>query len=450
MKIFGLPIPFSASRREKALGRPSMGRGGWLPVIRDHYPGAWQRNDEIDADSALTHHTVFACCTLIASDIAKLRLTLVERDEDGVWSEVERSAFSPLLRKPNHFQTRIQFVENWILSKLSSGNAYLLKQRDARGVVTRLYVLDPQRVQPLVSDSGDVFYRLRSDNIARVDDDVTVPAREIIHDRMNCLYHPLVGISPIVAAGLAAMQGLSIQRDSTAFFGNQALPGGILSAPGAISDETAQKLKDYWESRFSGDSAGKVAVLGDGLSFVPMRMSATDAQLIEQLKWAADVVCSVFRVPPYKIGLGPMPTYANIQSLNVEYYAQALQIMIESAESVLDEGLGLPSNLSTEFDISGLLRMDSVTQMDVLEKAKSVMTLDERRAKLSLKRISGGDTIYLQQQDHSLEAIAARDSMLIDAAKSGPPEAAPAPEPETPPEEVAAGIAYYLQRELAE
>src|SRR5690625_3482029 len=197
-------------QEEKAIGRPLPSRGGWLPSISDHYPGAWQRNDEIAADSALTHHTVFACCTLIASDIAKLRLPLVERDEDGVWSEVERSAFSPLLRKPNHFQTRIQFVENWILSKLSSGNAYLLKQRDARGVVTRLYVLDPQRVQPLVSDSGDVFYRLRSDNIARVDDDVTVPAREIIHDRMNCLYHPLVGMSPIVAAGLAAMQGLSI------------------------------------------------------------------------------------------------------------------------------------------------------------------------------------------------------------------------------------------------
>src|SRR5690625_7763452 len=106
---------------------------------------------------------------------------------------------------PNHFQTLILFVENCILSKLSSGNAYLLKQRDARGVVTRLYVLDPQRVQPLVSDSGDGFYRLRSDNIARVDDDVTVPARGIIHDRMNCLYHPLGAIAPIVAARLCAI-----------------------------------------------------------------------------------------------------------------------------------------------------------------------------------------------------------------------------------------------------
>lgn len=428
MKLFGLPIPFTGKREEKALGRPLSSRGGWLPLIRDHYPGAWQRNDEIDVETAKTHHAVFSCMTLIASDIAKLRLRLVERDADGVWTEVERAAFSPLLRKPNHFQTRIQFVENWILSKLASGNAYLLKQRDNRGVVTRLYVLDPLRVQPLVSDSGDVFYRLSADNIARIEEDVIVPASEIIHDRMNCLYHPLIGLSPITAAGLAAMQGLSIQRDSTTFFSNRSLPGGILSAPGAISDETAQRLKDYWETEFSGRSSGKVAVLGDGLNFVPMRMTATDAQLIEQLKWAADVVCSVFHVPPYKIGLGPMPTYANIQSLNVEYYAQALQILIESAEASLDDGLALPRNLGTEFEIKGLLRMDSVTQMDVLEKAKSVKTLNERRAEINMRRIENGDTIYLQQQDHSLEAIAARDSLLV-AQASNQAAAQPVPEP---------------------
>src|SRR5690625_2147100 len=430
MKVFGLPIPLTGRREEKALGRPLPSRGGWLPLIRDHYPGAWQRNDEIDAETALTHHAVFACMTLIARDIAKLRLRLLEKDENGVRTETERPAFSKLLRKPNHFQNRNQFIENWMISKLSSGNAYLLKQRDGKGAVARLYVLDSSRVQPLVSESGDVFYRLSADNIARIEDDVVVPASEIIHDRMNCLFHPLIGLSPIVADAITVLQGLSIQRDSTAFFGNQALPGGILSAPGAISDETAQKLKDYWESRFSGDSAGKVAVLGDGLSFVPMRMTATDAQLIEQLKWAADVVCSVFRVPPYKIGLGPMPTYANIQSLNVEYYAQALQILIESAEAALDEGLALPRHLGTEFEISGLLRMDSVTQMDVLEKAKSVMTLDERRAKLDLKRIPGGDTIYLQQQDHSLEAIAARDSLLVEQA-SNQAAAQPVLEPPT-------------------
>ncbi|WP_416381322.1 hypothetical protein, partial [Klebsiella pneumoniae] len=38
-----------------------------------------------------------------------------------------------------------------------------------------------------------------------------VPAREVIHDRFNCLFHPLIGLSPIYAAGLAAMQGHHIQ-----------------------------------------------------------------------------------------------------------------------------------------------------------------------------------------------------------------------------------------------
>src|SRR5690625_6201864 len=102
MKIFGLPIPFSASRREKALGRPSMGRGGWLPVIRDHYPGAWQRNDEIDADSALTHHTVFACCTLIASDIAKLRLTLRSEEHTSELQSRGHLVCRLLLEKKKH------------------------------------------------------------------------------------------------------------------------------------------------------------------------------------------------------------------------------------------------------------------------------------------------------------------------------------------------------------
>ena len=40
-------------------------------------------------------------------------------------------------------------------------------------------------------------------NIAAIADDVTVPAREIIHDRGIAPFHLLVGVSPITAAGLA-------------------------------------------------------------------------------------------------------------------------------------------------------------------------------------------------------------------------------------------------------
>src|SRR5690554_5388638 len=420
MKVLGLPIPFTGEGK-KALNTVDQNRGGWLPIIRESFAGAWQQNVVVEHNSVLSNHAVFACQTLIASDIAKLRIKLVRQDSDGIWTEVSNAAYSPVLRKPNHFQNRIQFMENWVLSKLQRGNTYALKQRDGRGVVIRLYVLDPTLVKPLVSDSGDVFYELRADHLAGVvGDRIVVPAREIIHDRFNCFFHPLVGLSPIFANGLASTQGLAIQNNSTLFFQNGSLPGGILTAPGAIANETAERLKTSWEENFGGANRGKVAVLGDGLKFEQMAVKAVDAQLIEQLKWTAEVVCSTYHVPPYKIGIGQQPTYNNVQALNTEYYSQCLQVLIEAIELCLDEGLATGEALGTEFDLDNLLRMDSVTQMEVLDKGKNTFTPNEARKKVNLPPMTGGDAVYRQQQDFSIEALAKRDQQDDPFAKEAP------------------------------
>lgn len=406
----------------KAQPSPIDQRGGWLPIIREPFTGAWQRNVTVNQTAVLAYDALFACLTLIAGDISKNRVKLVALDANGIWAEVNNTAFSPVLRKPNRFQTRIQFYENWVLSKLQRGNTYVLKERDNRGVVTALYILDPNRVTPLVTPDGSVFYELKADNMAGLQQDqLLVPANEIIHDRFNTLFHPLVGISPIYASGLAATQGLKIQENSVNLFGNGARPGGLLIAPGRIDQSNADRLKAYWDGNFTGENAGKVAVLGDGMKFESLATNAQDAQLIEQLKWTAEVVCSTFHVPPYKIGVGTMPTYNNIQSLNVEYYSQCLQVLFESIELCLDEGLGIGQGVNTngtqygtEFDIENLLRMDSVTQMDVLDKSKGKLTVNEQRAKLDRGPVEGGETVYLQEQDHSLSWLARRDAMPME------------------------------------
>jgi HK97 family phage portal protein len=416
MRIFGLDI----SLAKKELSPVTTSRG-WFPLIRESFTGAWQRNVTISVDTVLTHHAVFACQTLIASDIAKLRVKLVAQDSDGIWSETKNPAYSPVLRKPNGYQNRIQFFENWVLSKLQTGNAYILKQRDGRGVVTKLYVLDPNRCRPLVADDGSIFYELMTDTLSEIPQDrLVVPSREIIHDRFNCFFHPLVGLSPITANGLAATQGIAIQNNSTLLFQNGARPSGILTAPGDIKQETATELKAYWENNFSGSNAAKIAVLGDGLKYEQMSMTAVENQVIDQLKWTAEVVCSTYHVPPYKIGIGQQPTYNNVQALNVEYYSQCLQVLIESIEVCLDEGLATGDQLGTEFDTKNLLRMDAISQMDVLEKSKGKLTVNEQRAELDKKPVTGGDTVYLQEQDHSLEWLSKRDAMPIEAPAAPP------------------------------
>ena len=87
------------------------------------------------------------------------------------------------------------------------------------------------------------------------------------------------------------------------------------------------------------------------------------------------MVCAVYHVPPYKVGVGALPSYNNVQALNVEYYSQALQSHIEETEELLDYALGIGWGVGsgTEFDIENLLRMDSSAQDHRTSAMRSVL-----------------------------------------------------------------------------
>lgn len=415
---------------------------GWWPVVRESFAGAWQRNEEITIENVTAHWAVFACVTLISTDIGKMRIKLVTLDDDRISTEVENPAWSPFLRKPNHFQVRQRFIEWWQMSKLLHGNTYALKRRDGRGLVNAAYVLDPYRVKPLVSPDGSVFYQLATDNLAGLQADVLVPAREIFHDIYTALFHPLCGVSPLYAAGLAALQGLKIASSQTTFFANGSQPGGVLTAPGAITNETAKRAKDYWESNFGGNqNVGKVAVLGDGLKYEPMVMKAIDAQLIDQLKWTAEAICAVYRVPMHKIGIGQMPNYNNIEALDRGYYSQCLQEKIEAVEAIFDDGLELPKPYATEFDLHDLYSMDTRTLIETEKEAAGLKTINESRKRLNLKPVDGGGTVYVQQQNFSIEALARRDEQPAPSATSSPD-----PSPAETADDAEKNLATFAQR----
>lgn len=438
MRLFG----FEFRRVQKRLQPPS---GNWTTIF-DWNTGTWQQDSSIDLDTVLTFGALFACIRLIASDVGKLRIKLMQRTESGIFTETTSPAFSPVLRKPNSTQTRIKFIEQWLQSKMQFGNAYILKSRDRRRQVVSMRVLSPDRVQPLVSDSGQVFYKLRTDHLARLPDDVTVPATEIIHDVHMTPEHPLIGVSPIGACGLSATQGLKIQANSKNLFTNQSRPSGILSAPGAIADATATRLKETWESNYGGDSFGKTAVLGDGLTYTPVAINAVDAQLIEQLDWTAADVCRAFGVPAYKIGVGEMPAHNNINALDQAYYSQTLQELIECIELLIDEGLEMPGRFKSEFDLSGLLRMDAESQAKVhAEEIKAgYLAPDEARASRGLLPVEGGGTPYLQQQNYSLAALAKRDAS-DDPFGTSRPEAPP-PDDSLPPDAAELAILNMIRK----
>lgn len=436
--------------KQVTLSSVDSGRG-WTTLFRssDSSTGSWQQDAELSQDTIVAFAPVYACITLIASDVGKVCLRLMT-EEECVWVETTSPAFSPLLRKPNHFQTLQQFLENWIASKMMHGNTYVLKFRDARNVVTAMYVLDTSRVTPLVAPDGSVFYQLQQDDLSKLPGGTypAIPASEIIHDRMECLFHPLVGISPLFAAHLSASQGLRIQKNSERFFKNMSSPGGMLTAPATISDETAKRLKTEFEANFSGDKMGRLFVGGDGLAYSAMAIPADKAQLVEQLKLSAEQVASTFHVPAFMIGAGAIPSYDNVQSLNQQYYSQCLQKLFNAVEVLLDDGLGLSYlKYRVEFDLDGLLRMDSKTlaETEAIKGKGAIASPNESRRKFGLKPVAGGDTPYLQQQNFSLHALAKRDAQADPFATGKPPAPANGP-PED--QEAQAAKAAELTRAL--
>lgn len=430
MKLFGFEVSF-----RKAIGsagpvttpvRSSL--WGW---IREPFAGAWQRGQQVEPLGAVAQFgAVYSCVSRIANDISKLDLRLKAEDEYGV--SIDAPFTSPYwnpLYFPNHFQNRIQLISYWITSKLLYGNTYVLKRRDARGIVNGLYPLDPRRVTPMITPEGDVYYSLGGDDLTRIPSSMVVPSSEMIHDRGVTLWHPLVGVSPIYACAASATQGMRIQQNSSIFFENMSRPSGMLTAPGTINNETAARLKQSWESNYGSLNIGRLAVLGDGLKYEPMTVPAHDAQLIQQLGWTIEDVARCFSMPLYKINSGPMPSSNNVEALETQYYTGCLQVLVESIELLLTEGLGVPMRYHVEMQLDGLLRMDSATQIDMLAKAVSgaIMSPNEARKRRNLPPVEGGESVYLQQQNYSLQALARRDAQPNPFGSAPAPAPAPAP-----------------------
>lgn len=397
--------------KSASTAQPVNGGDVWH-TIHDPYTGAWQRNEEIEVSrhDQMRHHAVFACVSLISRDIGKLKIQT--KAPIGGVKQVIKSKSSQLLSKPNEFQTTQQFLEAWVTSKVTAGNAYIWKVRDIYGDIWRMYVLNPERVQPLVDENGAIYYQVKRDVLFNIDNDLILPASEVIHDRFNCFYHPLVGLSPITACALSASQGVNIQRNASTFFNNQSRPSGIISVPGPISPEKAKETGLRWKENYSGSGTGNVAVFGDGAEYKVISVSAHDAQLVEQLKLSGEIVCTAFSVPAFKIGLGSMPGGLKPSDLNELYYSDCLQPLLEAIENLLNENLDLKPEVEVEFNLKGLIRMDSTSQMAYLNIgiSSSIISPNEARAELGYSPVEGGDSPMIQQQNYSLAALAARDA----------------------------------------
>ena len=213
-------------------------------TIRESFTNAWQQGIELkDQQSLLKVSTVYACVNRIAADIAKLGANVTQL-KDGIYQRSEQQPKE--LLKPNHYQTFQQFINQWLVSKLLHGNAYILHKNG-------WHVLDATTTQPMIAEDGSVFYQAAKNLLAGTKDGQIFTANEIVHDRFNCIHHDLIGTSPLYACTHSGTIASNIQSNSAAQFGNNSRPSGLLvPAEGEIEPNEAERFQDLVNKGFVG------------------------------------------------------------------------------------------------------------------------------------------------------------------------------------------------------
>ena len=408
--------------------------GGAGAAPRETFSGEWQSSSRgavggVVKKSPLAHSAVYTCINNITSDISKLPLRVMRPRESGGGREPHTEhPLTRVLEKPNGYQTSLQFLQHYVAAKLWTGNAYVLLFRDARGVVQTMHALDPLSVTPAVTEEGSVWYLVKADRLNRLKEDVYIPARDIIHDRAVTLFHPLIGVSPLYAAAVSASIGNSISANSDMFFSNMSRASGTLTAPGDIPPATAERLKKEWDGNYSGLGFGRVAVLGAGLEWKPLTMTAVDAQLIEQLRFTVEDIGRVYRVPSFMLGETKL-TYRNSEQLSRYYFQGCLSYHIEALEQCFQQKFEMTKGSEIEFDLSPLFRMETDLRYETHSKAltSGIKSINEVRAEEDLPPVKGGEEPRLQMQYVPL-------SMANGPVPGQSPAPAPTPTPTPTPE----------------
>lgn len=401
------------------------------------FAGAWQRNLDQSRSAGpniLAFTAIYACINVISSDIARMPLRVMKVNPKGGRKVSTQHYAASVIRKPNDFQTSLQFLQQYYVSKLTHGNTYVYLQRDGSDRISSMYVMDPRSVQPLIADDGSIFYQVCREPLLDIQEPLVLRARDVIHDRCMGLFHPLVGVSPLFAAAMSAMTGSRILMNSDSFFANMSRSSGVLMAPGKMEPNIAKRMQTEWDSNYGGRGLGKVAVLTNGLKYEPMTITAADAELVNQLRWVVEDCARAYRVPTFKLSTSEKSNYRNSEQMARDYFQNCLSYHIEGQEQCFAAAFNLDIDTSIEFDLSPLFRMETDVRYAAHQTALNAgfKSINEVRDEEDLGPVEGGDEPRVQAQYLPLSK-ATGEGVHVPGQPAPAPTPAPAPAPADDP-----------------
>lgn len=353
----------------------------------------------ITEDKAMGYTPFWAAVRVISGAIATLPLLWYRKTADGKERAEDHPVYRLLHDQPNPFMTAMTFIETRQAHALVYGNGYAEIERDGAGRPVALWPLLPDKTTKKIT-TGKVKFPYYEVTLS---DGSTVQLPDY-----NVLHIPGLGFDGFTGYPVAQYHkeaiglGMATKKFGAAFFGNNAVPGGVLEMPGEITAEQAKLIQKQWDELHKGlEQSHRIAILEAGTTYKQMGVNPNDAQCLETQKFSVDDVARIFCIPPHKIASLERATFSNIEQQSLDFLTQTLVYWMRKWESEVNNKLTLESEKGrylAEFLPEVFLRGDTTSRYAAYATARQWgwLSINDIRRLENLNSIGPDGDIYLE------------------------------------------------------
>jgi HK97 family phage portal protein len=366
------------------------------------YVSSWAWTGKtISPDNAMESPTVYACVRLISQTLARMPWQVLRNSADGASNDVTHPVYQLLNGEANEDMTSFVFREAQISDCLLYGNSFAFINRNPAGTPIGLERLRPDLMYMMRDAANQPYYQYWT---GKADE----KASEEIKQRKFRPYDILhvVGPSADGMLGEAAIHRmrdligmeLELQEFTSRFFANNCRPAGVLSMPGRLSAEGANRLREAFARVHSGaQGAGKVAILEEGLKYDAISTNAKDSDLDSMKKFCRQQIAAAFNVPSHRVGDNDGVSYSSAEQANAVFVQSTLAGWAARLEQEINRKLiKRGDDVVTRISFDDLLRGDmSRFNYYAVAVTNGILTPNEIRAREGLPAVEGGESIRL-------------------------------------------------------
>lgn len=384
--------PGAAAYEVQASGGMSNGSDFWYEPMNS---GAGDTGVRVNGFTALGNCHVWKALNVLAGDVGQLPVKLFRKHE-GRSKEVENIAEIDCLRvEPNPWMVPSVYKETCMWVAALWGNSLTWVFRPTPQVI-RLVPLRPDRVAIQLADelTGDFYYTYTTSTGAKIPLD-----REEVCHIPGLSSNGIWGMSLLEIAKNVLGSTLALDRYINRSFANGSRPGGVIKHPKHPGPEAINNFRREWNEIHQGvENAHKVAILADGMDFIPLFMSMVDAQAAELRTLDREFIAELFNLPLFKLNsLEHSSTRSNLEQQNQDYLQGSLMRWLNRFAEEWQRKILSPAQRKDGYYYrwitEALLRGDTASRFTSYGAAiqNRIMNPNEAREKEDMEPYEGGD-----------------------------------------------------------